>query len=240
MHTNRFVVILQALLVTFLWSTSFIIIKIGLASIPALTFAGLRYSLAFLCLLPFALNNRTRLEIHNLTTRDWIKLSLLGIIFYTLTQGAQFLGLSLLPAVTVSLLLNFTPLIVALSGIWLLKEVPTLRQWIGVFTFIIGIVLYFHPVSLIGNHGLGLLVMLIGVLANSGAAVLGRSINRTSEISPLTVTIVSMGIGAGILLATGVTIQGLPPVSLKMATCSGWLVSTQLWRLHYGIILCGP
>ncbi len=44
--------VLQALFVTFLWSTSWVFIKLGLTDIPALTFAGLRYSLAFLCLLP--------------------------------------------------------------------------------------------------------------------------------------------------------------------------------------------
>jgi drug/metabolite transporter (DMT)-like permease len=46
--------VLQVLFVTFLWSTSWFLIKIGLEDIPALPFAGLRYTLAFLCLLPFA------------------------------------------------------------------------------------------------------------------------------------------------------------------------------------------
>ncbi len=51
---------MQALLVTFLWSTSWVLIKLGLrASLPALTFAGLRYSLAFLCLVPFVLFDPT-------------------------------------------------------------------------------------------------------------------------------------------------------------------------------------
>jgi drug/metabolite transporter (DMT)-like permease len=53
--------VLQALLVTFLWSTSWVLIKIGLQDIPALTFAGLRYSLAFVCLLPFAFRKSSRL-----------------------------------------------------------------------------------------------------------------------------------------------------------------------------------
>ena len=44
--------ILQALFVTFLWSTSWVLIKLGLDAIPALTFAGTRYFLAFLVLLP--------------------------------------------------------------------------------------------------------------------------------------------------------------------------------------------
>jgi len=43
---------IQALLVTFLWSTSWVLIKYGLDEIPALTFAGLRYTAAFLILLP--------------------------------------------------------------------------------------------------------------------------------------------------------------------------------------------
>lgn len=42
--------VLQALLVTFLWSTSYVFIKVGLRDIPALTFAGLRYGLAAVCL----------------------------------------------------------------------------------------------------------------------------------------------------------------------------------------------
>lgn len=50
--------VLLALFVTFLWSTSWVLIKLGLqASLPPVTFAGLRYTLAFLCLLPFVLMN---------------------------------------------------------------------------------------------------------------------------------------------------------------------------------------
>ncbi len=44
--------VLEALLVTFLWSTSWILMRIGLREIPALTFAGLRYTIAALVLLP--------------------------------------------------------------------------------------------------------------------------------------------------------------------------------------------
>ena len=51
-------VVALAFFVTFLWSTSWVLIKFGLKDIPALTFAGLRYTLAFLCLLPFAIRAR--------------------------------------------------------------------------------------------------------------------------------------------------------------------------------------
>ena len=215
--------ILLALLVTFLWSTSFVIIKIGLAEIPPLTFAGLRYSIAFVCLLPFAFTNRNFSVIKNLEKRDWYKLILLGFLFYAFTQGAQFIGLSLLPAITVSLWLNFTPLIVAVMAIFLLKEFPSFLQWSGVVLFIIGIITYFFPVSLSENHWTGLIVMTIGVFANSASAVLGRNINREAKINPVVVTIVSMGIGAFILLIAGLLVQGLPSISFQNVLYLLWL-----------------
>ncbi|KAA0247176.1 MAG: hypothetical protein EDM72_03030 [Chlorobiota bacterium] len=66
--------ILLALLVTFLWSTSFVIIKIGLVEIPPLTFAGLRYTIAFICLLPFAFTRTNSVIIKKLNKIDWRKL----------------------------------------------------------------------------------------------------------------------------------------------------------------------
>lgn len=215
--------ILLALLVTFLWSTSFVIIKFGLTEIPPLTFAGLRYSIAFVCLLPFAFTKKNSSIIKNLTKRDWLKLILLGILFYAFTQGTQFIGLSLLPAVTVSLWLNFTPLIVAVMAIFLINEYPTKLQWTGVFLFIIGIMTYFFPVDLVQNQITGLVVMTVGVLANSASAVLGRNINREAKINPVAVTVISMGIGSIILLVSGINIQGLPSISSQNIFYLLWL-----------------
>lgn len=215
--------ILLALLVTFLWSTSFVIIKFGLKEIPPLTFAGLRYSIAFVCLLPFLFSKKNISVVKNLEKKDWIKLVLLGILFYAFTQGTQFIGLSLLPAVTVSLWLNFTPLIVTVMAIFLIKEFPTMLQWIGVVLFIIGILTYFYPVSLSEDQSLGLVVMTIGVVANSSSAILGRSVNRKGNINPLVVTVVSMGIGSAILLTIGIIVQGFPPISFENILYLLWL-----------------
>ena len=85
---------LQALFVTFLWSTSWVLIKFGLADIPALTFAGLRYTLAFLCLLPFLFRPSHFAGLRGLSAWGWLRLIGLGLVFYTLTQGAQFLSLA--------------------------------------------------------------------------------------------------------------------------------------------------
>jgi drug/metabolite transporter (DMT)-like permease len=215
--------ILLALFVTFLWSTSFVIIKIGLAEIPPLTFAGLRYSIAFACLLPLAFTKTNSVVIKKLSGNDWLKLFAYGLLFIAFTQGAMFTGLLFLPAVTVSLWLNFTPLVVAVLAIFLLKEYPSVRQWGGVFLFIAGILIYFFPIVLSENQGIGLIVMTIGVLANSGSSVLGRSINREAKINPVVVTIVSMGIGSIILLSAGIFVQGLPSISLQNVLYLLWL-----------------
>ncbi len=225
------------MLVTFLWSTSFIIIKWGLVEIPPITFAGLRYILAFLCFIPFVLRKKYTLEIKQLKSVQWKKLVLLGFVFYTFTQGAQFLGLSLLPSVTVSLMLNFTPILVAIMGIFLLNEKPSILQWVGSSLFIVGIITYFFPISLIGNQTTGLIIMFVGVLANAVSGVIGRDINRSKNISPIIVTFISMGVGALILLIIGITMNGIPVISLKTWLFLIWLAAINtafaftLWNL---------
>jgi drug/metabolite transporter (DMT)-like permease len=215
--------VLEALLVTFLWSTSWVLIKVGLEDIPAITFAGLRYTLAFLCLLPLVLSPSHRGSLRGLSARKWARLIVLGLLFYAVTQGAQFLGLAYLPAVTVSLLLSFTTVVVALLGIFLLAERPTVLQWGGVCLNLIGILVYFYPVSLPAAQAFGLIVVCIGVLANAGSSILGRDINRARDMHPFIVTVVSMGVGATVLLATGLLTQGLPHLSPSSWIIIGWL-----------------
>ena len=215
--------ILQALLVTFLWSTSYVLVKVGLAEIPALTFAGLRYGLAWCCLVPFALRGETRRELASFSRRSWAVLAVLGVVYYAITQGAQFVALQYLPAVTVSLFLNFTPVLVAGGGAILLAERPSGAQWVGVALSVVGAIVYFVPVSLPASRAFGLAVMAFGLLANAGSSVLGRHANRGDSYSPLAVTVVSMGIGSALLLGVGLVTQGLPPLSLQSWAIVAWL-----------------
>jgi drug/metabolite transporter (DMT)-like permease len=215
--------ILLALLVTFLWSTSFIIIKWELIEIPPLIFAGLRYFIAFACLLPFVFKKQNITELKRLDWKISLKLFWLGILFYFFTQGAQFLGLYFLPAVTVSLLLNLTPIIVAVLAIFLISETPKLLQWSGMLLFIGGVLIYFYPVLFSEDQILGLIIMIVGILANAISAVLGRDINRGGNINPYIVTVISMGIGSVILLVTGIIIEGLPLLDLTNILYILWL-----------------
>lgn len=217
--------IVQALLVTFLWSTSWVLIKLGLrASLPAITFAGLRYSLAFLCLLPFVLVNPAhRAALRALSRAAWARLALLGIVFYVLTQGAQFVGLALLPAATLTLLLNLSPIVVALFGIALTVERPTRGQWSGILLSAVGALIYFYPLALPAGQFVGLVVGGVGLLANAASSLLGRRINRDGGLAPLLVTTVSMGVGGGLLLAVGATMQGFGRLGATQWLLVAWL-----------------
>jgi drug/metabolite transporter (DMT)-like permease len=168
--------VLLALFVTFLWSTSWVLIKIGLqASLPPVTFAGLRYTLAFLCLLPFVLMKASNRQlIHNFSKSTWFQLVLLGLVFYTITQGAQFIGLAFLPAATVTLLLNFSPIFVAIPSGIVNKEATTFKQWIGIFLSIAGAIVYFLPLNMPANQVIGLVAVFVGVLANASSSLLGK------------------------------------------------------------------
>lgn len=219
--SRRWRAILQALLVTFLWSTSWVLIKITLDEIPPLIFAGLRYTLAFVILLPALWQRRD--DVRALSARDWRRLAVLGLVFYTLTQGGQFLTLSYLPAVTFSLLLNFTSVLVALLGIVALREVPSPLQWGGMGLFVAGVLVYFFPMSGPGVQVAGLALAGLTVGANAAASLLGRAVNRGQAIAPLVVTGVSMGVGAVTLLGMGLAVQGLPPISPRGWAIVAWL-----------------
>jgi len=176
--------------------------------------------MAFLCLTPFVLfvpANRAALK--QLTRREWGRLALLGIVFYTLTQGAQFISLAYLPAAMVSLMLNLTPMIVGLSGIVFLREHPSIGQWTGIGLTVTGVAVYFLPVEIQEMQIIGIAVASGGVLSNAISALVGRQVNRLANRSPLVVTFVSMGIGSVLLLVIGITLQGFGRLDVQ-----GWLL----------------
>ncbi len=191
---------------------------------PPLTFAGLRYMLAFLCLLPVMLRRPMLLaSVRSMDKRMWLTLLVLGLLYYTANQGAQFIGLALLPAATVNLLLSCAAIVVTLLSVVVLAERPARLQWFGVALYLLGVIVYFYPVALPADQITGVVVVMGGVLSNAGATLIGRKINRDSHLHPLVITTISMGIGAVVLLIVGIATQGLPTLMLGQWAIVGWL-----------------
>ena len=217
--------VLLALLVTFLWSTSMILIKFGFRTgLPPITFAGLRYGFAFLCLAVLILFNPTqRKAVRAISRPTWLQLIFLGIIFYTITQGANFFGLARLPANTISLIFNFAPLIIAAASGLIIKEKPAPSQWLGVLLSIAGALVYFLPLGSQISDAMGIIVALIGLLACSASSLLGRHVNLHSDLPPILITTISMGIGGSLLLLIGGLTQGFSRLDLTQWLIIAWL-----------------
>jgi drug/metabolite transporter (DMT)-like permease len=225
---SRRVALAQALLVTFLWSTSWVLIKIGLQDLvlPPLTFAGLRYVLAALILLPLAAPALLRLRSAGaVQPRVLASVAALGLILYAVTQGAQFAALVHLPAVAVALALSTTPVLVAIIGLRG-GEPPSRAQIGGALAVVVGAALYFGPLQLGPGAVIGLLIATVGVAANASSALLGRALAR--DVLPavggvLGLTALSMAVGSVVLLGAGVVIEGVPPLTGQAWLIIGWL-----------------
>ncbi|MDP8903787.1 MAG: DMT family transporter [Chloroflexota bacterium] len=223
---SRRVALGVAMLVTFLWSTSWVLIKLGLDELELgpLSFAGLRYVLGALILLPLALPALHRAEPWRGGRRLLGNVVVLGLLVYSLTQGAQFAALAFLPAVAVALVLSTTPLLVALLS---RRDEPASRlQAVGVGALVVGAALYFAPFELGDGGALGLAIALVGMVGNALAALLGRRLARDSAEQlggVLSLTALSMLVGSLVLLGSGLIVEGLPSLAPEAWLIVGWL-----------------
>jgi drug/metabolite transporter (DMT)-like permease len=213
-----------ALVVTVLWSSSWVLIRIGLddEDLPPITFAGLRYSVAALVLIGWAsCRPAVRSEVISLSAAMWRPLILLGVVFYAVTQGAQFVAIDSQPAATSSLMLAPTPFLVAVLSQYSIGESVRPRQIIGAAVIVVGAVLFFA--GDLGATVVGMVASVIGLTANVTSSLLGRSINRRQHLSPLTVTATTMPIGAVLLLAAGLLTEGVPRLGWHAIGVIAWL-----------------
>ena len=141
---------------------------------------------------------------------DWFWLILLGVLFYTIAQAGQYVALAHLPAVTVSLMLSLTAIVVVFLGILMLAEFPGRLQWLGIVLFCLGLGFYFYPISVTRGDGIGLAFALAACLATSLGSILGRYINRKRILSPVAVTVISMSIGSALMIIWGGISEGIP------------------------------
>jgi drug/metabolite transporter (DMT)-like permease len=216
---SRLLAIVESLVVTAIWASSFVFVKFGLNYMGPLTVAGLRYFLAFLVLLPFMTRNTT--PVRPLPRRLWVHLSVIGLSAYAVGNGTLFWGLKYIPATMGSFLMSLIPLLVLLVGVAWLKEVPTHWQIVGVVISLIGSVLFFSP-GLQPEESPGVAIVLVGLVGFTLFGVLGREAARDRQIGTLFLTAVPLAIGGGFLLLIALPLEGIP-----VFTTTAW--SIVLW-----------
>ncbi len=213
-----------ALLVTVLWSSSWVIIRFGLddEGLQPIMFAGLRYGAAALVLLVAVLARPVaRASLRRALRTGWGELVVLGIVFYTITQGAQFVALDHQPAATTSLVLSLTPLVVAGLAGRSLGERASGRQLGGAALVAAGAGLYFA--GSLGATAAGMVAAGVALVANAASALLGRRVHRVDGAVPLVTTTVSMTVGAAMLLIAGLATEGWPHLTGGAVLIVLWL-----------------
>ncbi len=227
--------LLEGLVVTVIWSSSFVVAKMGLAHVGPFTAAGLRYFLGFVLLLPLLFYKGQGLKTwRNLSLRQWGWLAAVGISAYTIGNGGYFFALKFLPAVTVSFVGSLSPLLVLVMGLSWLREIPTRWQAVGVALSIVGGVLFFSP-GLAAGEIIGVIAVIIGLIGFSAFGVFARFLAREGEIDTLTRTALPLAIGGGLLMLIAVPLEGPPIFPAAGWTAVLWLalVNTALGYLLY-------
>jgi drug/metabolite transporter (DMT)-like permease len=219
----------QALLVTFLWSTSWILIKVGLddLDLAPLSFAGLRYALAAAILAPFGIRAmRAAHAARPLDRRLLGGVALYGLLFVAVAQGAQFAALAVLPATAVSLLLASIPAVVAVMALAGRHERASTWQAAGIGLLTLGALLYFGPFEVEPGTAIGFVAAGVCVLAAATSSHLGRRIARDASArlgGPVGLTAASMAVGGAVLLVVGVAVEGWPRLDAVGWAIVGWL-----------------
>jgi drug/metabolite transporter (DMT)-like permease len=230
---ERLVAAAQCLFVTFLWATSWILIKIGLTDLDLrpISFAGLRYALAAAIMVPIgwrALRLARSRGHGGLDRRLWSRLAFLGLVFYAVAQGAQFAALAVLPAAAVGLVLSSIPVWVAAVAWVRGGEEATAPQVVGILLLLAGGILYFGPFELGQAAWLGLAAAALCAVASTSGQHVARDLNRDVQArlgGPAGLTAMSMAIGGVALLTVGVALEGWPALDLRGWAIVGWLAA---------------
>jgi drug/metabolite transporter (DMT)-like permease len=218
----RAVATLVAVLVTLLWSSSYILVKIGLQALPPLTFAGMRYFIGFLSLLALHRLQGAPLP-RGLPRPTWRALIGLGIVAFAISPGAIFVSLSLLPVITANLVFQAgIPILVAFSGGLFLGERTTGRQWLGVALTVLGVYLTF-PAQLAGSEVAGILLAFLAAAGGAASNLLTRYVMRDSHLRAQDVTMITVGIGSVLLLAVGLAVEPTPALNTASIVLLLWL-----------------
>lgn len=211
----------EGLLVSLVWASSFVIIKIGLAFLPPLTLAGLRYSSAFVFLLPILLISE-RVQPPVVEWDTWLRLAAMGVAAYPVGNGLLFWSLQVLPATTGAFLYGLTPIMVLLLGILVLREFPSGLQLLGLGIVMLGSYVFF-AVRLSPQEFQAAGAMLLSTVGFAVFSVLGRGFARDDRVDSVSLTAWPLCFGGGMLLLVAWFLEGRPALSLAAIGVILWL-----------------
>jgi drug/metabolite transporter (DMT)-like permease len=194
-HARREYALLIAL--STLWGASYTFIRIGVATVPPLTFIAARTLIAGALLAAWMVARNIALPRDPALWRRFLVQSLLNSVmpFTLIAWGEQSLDAG------VAIILNSASPVFTVLATWLVTrhEAVTLRKVGGVIAGLAGICVIVGPsvVNQFGDQALPQLAIVAATICYSGAAIYGRSFHGLSPVVPAAA---SMLLGAALLI----------------------------------------
>jgi drug/metabolite transporter (DMT)-like permease len=205
MSSERFRVWVGFAIVSFVWGSTWLAIKIGLSSVPPLLAAGIRFAIASSVL--YGIIRVRKLQI--LMTPDTKRLYL-ALIFlsYSIPYGVVYWGQQYIPSGLSSILFAAFPLWVALfSHLMLPRERATIFKVIGIIIGLCGLVVIFaEDAHLSDEQGLlGMSAIMISTVLQGIALVLTKKWGQ--PVNPVVMNFVGMSAGGALLLTASLALE---------------------------------
>lgn len=209
--------ILLAILACLLWSTAFAGVKIGLRHADPFSFAGLRFMLSGLILLPFWWKRRVPLRM----IRDHFKIILAVSFFQTfLLYGLFYLGMTMIPGALAAIIVGASPLTTAVvAHFFMTNDAMTFSKTASLCLGVAGVVIisvsrqpWASPAGLVEFSGI--LILLLSTIASAfGNIVVART---RKEIDPIFLTSTQIFLGGFSLFLLSLPLEGLPRFDLPL------------------------
>lgn len=204
-------VLFLAILACFLWSTAVVAVKFGLNFVKPISFAGLRFILAGLLLIPFC----GKLFFFIKTIKSNIKLILTLSLFQTfLAYSFFYIGMTMVSGATGAIIIGASPLsAVILAHFFMEDDKINLSKAIGVSIGIIGVIILSikYPWNLNGLKELfGILILIFSMTFTSlGNIIVSK---KKNNINPFMLNSSQMFIGGVFLLLISIPFEGIPDI----------------------------
>ncbi|AGY60259.1 DMT family transporter [Gloeobacter kilaueensis] len=132
-----------ALVTTFLWGILPVALSIALQQLDSYTLTWVRFVIAFSLLLPFLALQRSLPDLAKLRPLDWGLLAL-AVVFLAANYVLFLLGLHQTSASNAEVVIQLSPVLLALGALLIFKERYTGLQWSGLAVFVAGFGLFFQ------------------------------------------------------------------------------------------------
>lgn len=223
-----------------LWATAFVAIKIGLQYNKPFQFAGVRFFISGLLIIPFIPNLKEKMLI---AKQNFPKILLVGFVQTFLQYAFFYTGINMVPGALGAMVIGSGPLFVAVVAHLLLpNDKLTRRKNISIALGLMGVV-----VISLGRNEMGVTGPLVGVgililIGNNILGGLGNILVASDKrrIPPMVFSSLSMIIGGASLFILGLVTEGYQagPFPVEYYFSLGWLsfLSAAAFSIWYTLL----